>query len=290
MDFNDQMGASAPEQSVPTTRLSREGGQDAETSMPPPNRFNQQNLRDATLCFKDGPQESNFIWSPGGRAKSWLRVALSLSSVGVVGLADVGLAVGLADAGMADLGLAVADVSLADVGLAVADVGLDVSLADVGLVVAGVGLAVGLADVGLAFAGSDTLRRGRPPPSPDNTGICSRRNTDTKSDAAACGLSSARRRNQRWSCLEQHLVGYVLSRPAATAEHAKTCRSAVRSYICLLSRKMASYDITPMQTCVLCLLGHIAVGLVRRLILVAPAGNEPRATAMFVFWLYTFRW
>lgn len=146
MDFNDQMGASAPEQSVPTTRRSREGGQDAETSIPPPNRFNHDNLHDATLRFKDGPHESNFIWSPGGRAKSWLRVAVSLSSVGAVGFADVG-----------DVGLA--DVGLADVGLAVADVGLAVGLADVELVVADVGFAVGLADVGLAPAGSDTLRR-----------------------------------------------------------------------------------------------------------------------------------
>ena len=166
MDFNDQMGASAPEQSVPTTRLSCEGGQDAETPTHPPNRFNQSSLHDATLRNKDGPHESNFIWSPGGRAKSWLRVALSLSSVGAVGLADVGLAV------------------LADVGLA-----------DVALAVAGVGLAVGLADVGLVLAGLDALRRG-PPPGPASTGICSRRNTDTKSDAAPCGLSTARRRNQ----------------------------------------------------------------------------------------------
>ena len=197
MDFNDQMGASAPEQSVPTTRRSREGGQDAETSIPPPNRFNQHNLHDATLRFKDGPHESNFTWSPGGKAKSWLRVALCLSFVGTVGVADVGLAVGLADVGLADVGLAVADVGLADVGLAVADVGLAVAcLADVGLVVADVGFAVGLADVGLAPAGGVKLRRCRPPPSPANTGICSRRNTDTESDAAACGLSNARQRKQ----------------------------------------------------------------------------------------------
>ena len=78
MDRNDQIGASAPEQSVPITNLSFGGGQDAETPIHP-NCNNRRALHDATLCFKACPQESNFCWSLAGTAKNWpLCFALSL--------------------------------------------------------------------------------------------------------------------------------------------------------------------------------------------------------------------
>ena len=71
MDRSDQIGASAPEQSVPTTSASFGGGQDVETPIRPACCCNHRALHDATLCFKACPQESNLCWSPAGKAQRW---------------------------------------------------------------------------------------------------------------------------------------------------------------------------------------------------------------------------
>ena len=63
MDRIDQMGASAPEQSVPTTRRLPSGQSGTAT---PKRRLNQADLHADTHRNKAGPQESNFLCNDCG--------------------------------------------------------------------------------------------------------------------------------------------------------------------------------------------------------------------------------